>query len=665
MKTRILSLLLVLVMAVGMLASCGGGGGGGGGGTCTNHTDTDHNQKCDTCGVAVDCVHELDEDGFCKWCTYSKCVKHIDRNHDQVCDNAGCGEAVPCTKHADAKLDGKCDYCGANYSCSLLAAGGHQDQNQDGLCDECLFVTDNTKFPWESGTLTFEMTNHSNGQELPSGCQNWMAGQAGNNTSLTQIAAAERNTAAFNATKLTINYKFLPDNDPNYSWSKNFNRIQVDQDKGIFSDMYCNFVYDLIGAYLAGCFANLKTASYTNYFEFADDEDYGATIGDSTGYMYEYMTSLSIKEDKMYLVASDYFIDLVRAFYVVPVNITMLEELTADLPKNPTDFAAMVSAGQWTYDKMIQYCAVYGDNASVTSEKKGFAVAEHSLSSAGLLYTSSVRLLTDARKVAGNTFVADGTNSPYSYEATNQKLIDFATALDNLMAKPGVVRFTKSDNGGLSNALLHIREQFTTNRVLFGGVIMLGSLEYQDYQNMKTDGGKGFLVVPVPLYTAYNEATNDIYSTQIHNIGRIGAISVKSEKFAECSAFLNYQSTHSRNVRDTYYEKELLLSVVGGGSTDAALMEANKAMLDLLRDSLITGFDKAYEDSSALFDNGTSVTTPDDGAKTLINLKWHDIFDRKHYQMGSTILAYYNTLKGPKEAAMKNLFNNGNTMLPD
>jgi hypothetical protein len=343
----------------------------------------------------------------------------------------------------------------------------------------------------------------------------------------------------------------------------------------------------------------------------------------------------------------------------------MLEELsTPDLPNNPTAFAEMVSANKWTYEKLIAYAANYGD-ATVNSEKKGFAVAEHSLSAAGLLYTTSVRLLADERKVAGNTFVSDGTNSPYSYATTNQKLRDFADALDSMVSKPGVVRFTKSDTNGLSNALLAIREQFTTNRVLFGGVIMLGSLEYQDYQNMKTKGGKGFLVVPVPLYTTYSEATNDIYSTQIHNIGRIGAISVKSEKFSECSAFLNYQSTHSRDVKETYYERELLLSIVGGGTTDSALLQANKEMLDLLRDSLITGFDKAYEDSSALFDNGTLVTTPDDGQKKFIELKWHDIFDRKHYQMGATIAAYYVSLKPAKEAAMKALFNNGNTMLPD
>ena len=658
MKTRILSLLLVLVMAVGMLASCGGGGGGGGGGdTCTNHVDANHDQKCDNAGCTADvpCPHNWDEDGFCEWCDAFQCVAHVDRNHDQKCDI--CKEAVACPHGADANEDSKCDYCGAAFSCALPA---HADANQDGLCDGCLFLLDDTKFPWESGTLTFEMTNHSNMEELPSGCQNWMAGESTGKTSLTQIAAKQRNDEAFAVTKLNISYKYLPDGNTDYSWSENYDRIQTNQDKGQYSDMYCNFVYDLIGAYLAGCFANLKTQKYNNYFAFAKNPDYGAEVGDSEGYMYEYMTSLSIKEDKMYVLASDYFIDLVRAFYVVPVNVTMLEDLETELPNNPTDFAAMVSAGDWTYEKVIQYSAGYGDVTASADEKKGFALAEHSLSAAGILYTTSVRLLNDARKQPGSTFVSDGTNSPYSYSATNENLRSFSSALENMVTKPGFVLFTKTDTASFGTNLLNIRNQFTTNKVLFGGVILLGSLEYLDYQNMKTGDGKGFLVVPVPLYT-----DTEIYSTQIHNVGRIGAISVKSEKFAECSAFLNYQSTHSRNVKNTYYEQELLYSVVGGGTTDNALLEANKEMLDLLRDSLITGFDKAYEDSSALFDNGTKVTTPDNGEQKYIDLKWHDIFDKHHYQMSALIDPYYSSLKPAKEAAMKALFNNGNTMLPE
>ena len=489
---------------------------------------------------------------------------------------------------------------------------------------------------------------------------------------MTEQAVKERNEATVAVTKLNISYKYLPDNDPNYSWSKNYTRIYEDKAKGIYSDMYCNFVYDLIGASLQGCFANLKTSNYDNYFEFVKPEKQDiytsndSKITDQEGYMYEYMTSLSIDASKMYLLASDYFIDLIRAYYCVPVNVAMLNDLAADdilglgRANTVTDFAQAVKDGKWTYDLLMKYCAKF-QNSSVNSDKKGFAIAQHSLSSAGLLYTSSVRLFTDERKLPGNSFVATGDNSPYSYVESNDTLYAFAEALEELVQSAGVVRFTKSDTTGLGSNLLYIREQFTTHRVLFGGVILLGSLEYQNYQEMKTGDGEGFLVVPVPLYNEYNEETNDVYSTQVHNVGRIGAISVLTEKFAECSAFLNYQSIRSRNVRDTYYNYELLYSVVGGDSPD--ILQANQDMLNLLRDSVITGFDKAYEDSSALFNPDELVTTLD-GPTKFINLKWHDIMDQGSYLRSNTIRTYYEQLKDAKENCMKKLFNNGYTMLP-
>ncbi len=680
MKTRILSLLLVLVMVVGVLASCGNkectshvdANGDLKCDTCntamecTSHVDRNHDQKCDKCKAAVPCEHEIDEDGFCAWCDFVKCMKHIDRDHNLVCDNEGCGEDVACTKHADRDENAKCDWCAVAYSCPLEA---HADANQDGACDECMYMMENFDFPWSAGTttLTFEMTDHSNGQELPSGCKNWMAGETSGTASMTEQATIERNDTAYVATKLSVKYTYLPDNDSEYGWSNNIDRIQTKQASGIYSDMYCNFVYDLMGASLLGCFANLKTSLVDNYFEFAGDDDYGTTVGDTTGYMYEYMTSLSIDERKMYLLASDYFIDLIRAYYCVPVDIAMLNDLAAEdilglgRENTVTDFADAVMNNQWTYDLLLRYCAKFGDT-NATSDKKGFAIAEHSLSAAGLLYTSSVRFFTDERKDAGNSFVPNGENSPYHYSDANQNFMDLAVALERAVTSAGVARFSKDDKFGLTTNLLAIREQFTNHRVLFGGVILLGSLEYQDYQNMKTGDGEGFLVVPVPLYKEYNKETNDIYSTQVHNVGRIGAISVKTTKFSECSAFLNYQSTHSRNVKTTYYDYDLLYSVVGGDSAD--ILAANQKMLNLLRDSVITGFDKAYEDSSALLSAKEIVNTPA-GQVTFTTLKWHDILVRAHYADANGIRTYYDMLKDAKEFYMARLFNSGYTMLPE
>jgi len=75
-------------------------------------------------------------------------------------------------------------------------------------------------------------------------------------------------------------------------------------------------------------------------------------------------------------------------------------------------------------------------------------------------------------------------------------------------------------------------------------------------------------------------------------------------------------------------------------------------------------FDKAYEDSSALFSPDERVDTQVDGTKKFIELKWHDILDRAHYADSNGIRTYYDMLKDAKEFYMGRLFNSGYTMLP-
>ena len=87
-------------------------------------------------------------------------------------------------------------------------------------------------------------------------------------------------------------------------------------------------------------------------------------------------------------------------------------------------------------------------------------------------------------------------------------------------------------------------------------------------------------------------------------------------------------------------------------------------MLNLIRDSVITGFDKAYEDSSALLSAKELVNTPA-GQVAFSTLKWHDILDRAHYADANGIRTYYDMLKDAKEHYMGLLFNSGYTMLPE
>jgi hypothetical protein len=86
-------------------------------------------------------------------------------------------------------------------------------------------------------------------------------------------------------------------------------------------------------------------------------------------------------------------------------------------------------------------------------------------------------------------------------------------------------------------------------------------------------------------------------------------------------------------------------------------------MLNLIRDSVHSGFEKNYEDMSALLSAKELVMTPA-GQVTFNALKWHDILDRAHYADSIGIRTYYDMLKDAKEFYMGRLFNCGYTMLP-
>ena len=104
---QILSMLLVLALlaiTVFAIASCGETPDPG----CTEHTDKNCDNKCDTCQADVQIGHlDKNGDGVCDKCR--KCVTHVDATCNGECDN--CYEEVPVV-HIDENEDNKCDRCG-------------------------------------------------------------------------------------------------------------------------------------------------------------------------------------------------------------------------------------------------------------------------------------------------------------------------------------------------------------------------------------------------------------------------------------------------------------------------------------------------------------------------------------------------------------------------
>lgn len=512
---------------------------------------------------------------------FTECT-HVGTKNGEVC--GGCGKVFSCT-HADADEDGECDIC-------------EEKLNNE----EPEFI----KYPWSDSEpvhITIQLTNATYGMQLTSGCQRYLAGEDSKQVDKIDTLIAERNDAAKRATNITPIYKYYED-EGKYDWSRCADIMIVDSSSNSKDapDVYCNFTYDILGASLLRAFHNLKSHNNNyegaNYFEFAEDGWTQKTDADgySVGYMLDYMKSTTLNEDKIYILASDYFIDMIRASYVIPVNISLLEangkDITGDLDGDGKftvkDFYKEVKDGKWTYSKVIAYGAKVYDDTNKDGLKNygdtlGMAFAS-GIAATGFLYSSEIKLIE-----------WDDFRNGYVYPDEPTQFFEVFDKISELVNSKGIA-FISSNNTGLPNKLA-VSEAFSENKVLFGDVVMLADLEDTKYQKLMREGGFG--VVPIPLRTEQSGANKAEYHTSIHNLGRAGAISKATDKFAECTAFLNYQSQY-RGASDSD-SNDVLIEYFGelmyGESVD---VDSAVDMLRFIRSNIGSDFQKVMEDYNSM-----------------------------------------------------------------
>ena len=615
--------------------------------------DGEPDGKCDICGEEFVCDHvDEDGDGYCDNCfeEYEAVCEHVDNNGDDYCDN--CDEYMG-NAHTCVDVDGnkRCDLCNKDLS----------DSGNDDVIN----------YPWPETTLIFQMTHNTNNQELPSACERYLAGEDAKASQDIDTKVRRRNTEAEFFTKTDVKYQYY-DDDPKYNWGTNIERIQLTNQAGgaTAPDMYCNFVYDMVGASIKSCFANLKsTTRGENYFRFMAN-DYDESVNNE-GYMYEYMNSLTLSQSKMYVLASDYFTDMIRAFFCIPVSVRIMEGSGADIVAvgdeegetyadgdrngdkkfNIDDFYEQVKDGEWTYDLLAKFSeAVYigasqggTGGTSIKDDRLGFVMQTSGLAASGLMYTTSVEIIK-------REYQNDGSIR-YYYPTDNQDFYEFCDATTKLFQKTGVL-ITNETGGYGTDAMKAIRNRFTQNKILFGDIILVGAFEFDEYQTMKESGG-GFGIVPVPLFRTEhvlrdengqaltdaqgNEIVEkDRYLTQIHNMGRAGGIATITKKFSQCTAFLNYQSTHSTEILNDYYKYRLQYDAAGGA-------QGTVYMLQYIRENVRSSFDKAIEDALGVF----SAEAKKD--------KWHDILAAARFQVDirPTYSSKYNSKKSYLDALVK------------
>ena len=122
------------------------------------------------------------------------------------------------------------------------------------------------------------------------------------------------------------------------------------------------------------------------------------------------------------------------------------------------------------------------------------------------------------------------------------------------------------------------------------------------------------------------------YKTLVHNLARIVAISRVSQKFAQCSAFLDYQSRCSEDVLNSYYSLQLTAAVSGG----VAVAE-NVRMMNFIRNHVTNCFDKTFEDVVANYAGDTDPNAT--------STRFHGYIGGQSYKVSSFSTVYETVLE--------------------
>lgn len=448
-------------------------------------------------------------------------------------------------------------------------------------------------------------------------------------TSTIQQMVYKRNEKAKDLLGLTIEYATM-DKDWNQQCDEIVTLVQGNAVDA--PDLFINMVFDLnIALKTQGVFRDIKDLPGA-YFDFDSDK----------GWMTSWMESYSFTGDRAYILASDYFLDVMRAMGVLPFNMDLMNERSADLASTileegdtlATDedlssrFFDYVDRGFWTWDTLSKLCAAVwqdadGSGGNTVKDTLGIMTDRYSGMPAALILFSTGETLTE-------TTTDDSGRVDIQLKQDAESVGAIFDAVKSVFNGPGSF-VTAGGAGGATEdnpGLAYSQIKFSENTLLFAGPTLLGALENDTFQQMTYT----YSVVPMP-----KADVNKDYNTIVHNTADVGAINVKTapQKAIAISAFLQHCTENSGNIREEF------LQIVTKYRT-TTYNQGTSRMLDLIYDSLANSRDKAIEDASMR----------KSGAR------FHGVMKDNGFIWGSAdIVSWYESNRADKQAKIEELLN--------
>lgn len=320
-------------------------------------------------------------------------------------------------------------------------------------------------------------------------------------------------------------------------------------------DVYSNDSRGLSRAMIGGYLWNVKNPGkgVKNYFDFAKEGWYG-----------EFIRGCTFDQEKLYLFAGDYFIDMIRMAWVVYVNNDLFSQNLGKMPgwcKSLDTYYEYVADGFWDLDVIADLSSrVFVDGGS---------------GKAGVTEGSDPTVGFAINHVSDWIFAATSQITVYYQDESDGYRPRVMESVDEYQrVADKFVEMTETQGVYFEYELLSSTQHFLDGNFLFA-ISRLGEMEAPAVRDFGMSKG----VVPIPKW---NQNVQDEYHTVIHDQVEIGCILNTAQAFSAASALMQFLNEESERVVNAYYEKGLKYKYNDDKNS--------RLMMDIIRESTDSPF---------------------------------------------------------------------------
>ncbi len=308
---------------------------------------------------------------------------------------------------------------------------------------------------------------------------------------------------------------------------------------------------------------------------------YGSKIIDlQRSYWYKsYMEDLMVVKGGMYILAGDYFMDVLASCHVLYYN----KDIINDNYGSGDVVYDYVFDGTWTLDKMIEMVTdtardLNGDSKMKPGDLYGFNCVGTWGSAIPVLIATGVQFVSR-------------DNDSIEFIFNNERSIKILEKMNELFYSPGTLTSTPD--------LLALRKLFGSGNTVFMGYNRLG-----DLANMREIE---FPIGAVP-YPKLDTEQKD-YVTSTHDTTEVGGIPITVQDMEFITTVIEALSAAtSEIVLPEYYENSLKVKYARDNTV--------AKMIDIIHDSISSPFALAYDNMTSSFMLGSTFCTPLGSKKT-------------------------------------------------